>query len=536
MGEADRDVGPERADAREVGMGTQEGSSGRVAVVIIDDNADHAELLAGLLRGSEREEWPEGLEVHVFADPADALANLPLGEPVVLCDHCLRGSYGLDWMADFARAGCGPVILLTSSGSEDIAARAFRQRIADYLVKGEVFEQPTLLTRSMREALRRHRLERRNQELARELRSLNAELVRKNARLAELTTTAHRFVDDVAHEFRTPLAVIREFTSIIADRIGGEVTSKQAEYLRHIDEASRDLSVLVDDFLDTSRLRARTLRVDRRGHRVEELLSAVRAPLMLRASAKGIVLSERIPEDLPEFFADLGMLKRILMNLGVNAVKFSPPGTEVTITGTVTEAGEVELAVGDRGCGMTPEDLETIFQRFSQAGEAKKAGLKGFGLGLSIANELAKLNLGRLSARSEPGQGSVFSFTLPRNDRGMILDRYFDEVCAESEARAVTLLRGVVTDGSLTGEDARVACVSVCRPMDLVLAGEDGRSVSVVGLTGDAPGFVGRLTRGVAEVLGGRATVLFTPVGSWPADLARSMVPDTMSEEAAHAS
>jgi signal transduction histidine kinase len=517
-------------------MSVQDGIREPLSVVIIDDDRDHIELLTQFLESARRQHWPAGLKLLVFTDPADALANLPPGESIILCDYSLGGSCALDWMADFVRAGCGPVILLTSSGSEHIATQAFRQGVADYLVKSVVFDQPDVLVRSIKEALRRHRLERRNHDLSRQLKVLNAELVEKNKTLADLTDTAHRFVDDVAHEFRTPLAVIREFTSIINDKIGGEITAKQSEYLKHIDEASRDLATLVDDFLDTSRLRARTLRVDRAAHTVAQLFESVRSPLVLRAASKGISLRESIEPDLPRIFTDLEKTKRVLTNLVINAVKFSPAGSEILLSARRADQHSVEISVHDQGCGMSASDLSTIFRRFEQKDQARRAGVKGFGLGLSIANELTLLNLGRMRVNSEIGKGSQFAFTLPVDNRTSIVQRYFEHICTDAGARYVTLLKAVPVDRTMSIDDARAELVGVCYPWDLVLPNLAEGSLCIFGTTGEPDSWIDGLERGLIEGSArrpghepgasahDRCPLRLTLVGCWEPERARGIV------------
>ena len=165
----------------------------------------------------------------------------------------------------------------------------------------------------------------------------HARLRRKNARLAELTDTAHRFVDNVAHEFRTPLTVIQEFVSIVTDGMAGPVCDQQAEYLQIVARAAADLGGMVDDLLDTSRIKAGTLRVDRRVVQPESLLLPIQALLRTRAADKGIrVLIEPLGE-LPAVLADAEKAGRVLVNLVVNAVKFSPESSTVQITGRPVE-------------------------------------------------------------------------------------------------------------------------------------------------------------------------------------------------------
>ena len=199
-------------------------SHNTLSVVLIDDDDEHRDLLTRAISSAFTDEaWD--VTTSAFRDPEQGLAELPAdNQTIVLIDYSLDGTTGNEWIADFIRAQVGPVILITSHGDETIAREAFRYGAADYLIKPDVIVSPDILRSSVCEALRQYRLEATNRSLSARLKRTNTELERKNARLAELTSIAHRFVDDVAHEFRTPLAVIKEFASILSDGIVGDVT------------------------------------------------------------------------------------------------------------------------------------------------------------------------------------------------------------------------------------------------------------------------------------------------------------------------
>lgn len=210
-----------------------------LSIVLIDDDDEHRDLLSRAITSAFAGDSRD-VTVCAFRDPEQGLAELPADEQtVILIDYSLDGTTGTEWLADFVRVQAGPVILITSHGDETIARQAFQHGAADYLIKPDVMISPDTLRRSVSEALRRFRLESTNRTLATRLKRTNAELERKNERLAELTSIAHRFVDDVAHEFRTPLAVIKEFASILSDGIGGEVTTDQRSYLDFISTSAR---------------------------------------------------------------------------------------------------------------------------------------------------------------------------------------------------------------------------------------------------------------------------------------------------------
>ena len=317
------------------------------------------------------------------------------------------------------------------------------------------------------------------------LATANAQLQQNNKRLAALTETAERFVDTVSHEFRTPLAAIKEFTSILADGLGGPVTEDQTEYLGIISNAVLDLAQMVDDLLDSSRLKVGTLRVNRRRCTGAEIIQSVR-PMLLSNKSKNITLVEDIAPDLSDVFADKERAGHVLINLAVNAIKFSPENSQVVIKAAEALDRGVEISISDQGPGLSGDELKTIFDRFTQSGVGGEAGAKGFGLGLSIATDLARLNLGDLRIESTPGKGSSFFFALPRYDWREIVERYLYLLLDAEGDSVVSGLEVTLAehDGSLDYVHGFLA--SACRPADLILGDIEGDRLILLGQT-DTP-------------------------------------------------
>jgi len=320
----------------------------------------------------------------------------------------------------------------------------------------------------------------------RELEELNALLARQNHKLELMTERAHRFVDDVSHEFRTPLTVIKEYTSIIADGLGGPVSEKQAGWLQVIDVAAVDLNQMVEDFLDSSKLRAGRLRVDRRPCTAEGILDGVRGLISRKASSRSIQVRQVVEPGLPPVFADAEKVRRIVMNLVTNAIKFSPDGGVVTLSAKCLENGDVEFGVSDQGPGLAPADMRQIFERFRQLPNALAPSVKGFGLGLNIARQLVWLNLGTIRVESEQGKGATFSFTLPAVRMDAVIDRFFDRLAEREEApESVAMLRlwPDEVEGRESLAELRRLAVASTRPSDIVVEDRDGSSIVLFGPT-----------------------------------------------------
>lgn len=347
----------------------------------------------------------------------------------------------------------------------------------------------------------------RTQDLVRtteDLRRSSEVIAKQNADLSAMAERAHRVVDDVSHEFRTPLAVIKEFASIINDGLAGPVSEKQEQYLKIMSGAVVDLNHMVEDLLDSSKLRAGRLRVERLPHRVEDIFEHGRATLARKASSRSIVIEERIQPDLPRVFADEEKVRRVVTNLVTNAIKFSPEGSTIVLHAERTEKpGGVRIGVTDHGPGLSAEDVDSLFGRFQQCSSARRVAAKGFGLGLSIAQELAWLNLGRISVESEKGHGATFSFTLPVAELNHVLDHFFRATdIGEVQEEQLALLH-VESVGSCDSAEVAAFLASITYPTDLVLAAHLGSAVEaadaradswwILGRTGDASAWAERI-------------------------------------------
>jgi nitrogen-specific signal transduction histidine kinase len=335
-------------------------------------------------------------------------------------------------------------------------------------------------------------------QVEKEIQRAHMQLTGQNQRLQALTEQAHRFVDDVSHEFRTPLAVIKEFAAIIGDGLAGPITPDQDRYLRIIDNAAVDLNQMVEDFLDSSKLRAGLLRVDRRLQSVESIFARIRPGLVKKAAGRNITIAERIDPELPMVFADEEKARRVVMNLATNAVKFSPEGSKIELWAVPSDDGGVEIGVTDTGRGMAPEDLKLLFERFRQLPNSNGPSVKGFGLGLNIARQLVWLNLGNIRVVSELNKGSTFSFTLPPGDNCVILDRFFARLaeCVES-AKSVAVISVTPENPEEPLDSLRQFLAATTRPTDVILTTicESSNSLLVLGPTESPQRWVSRLTQ-----------------------------------------
>ena len=261
-----------------------------------------------------------------------------------------------------------------------------------------------------------------------ELSAANKLLDEKNARSAQLNETAQQFVDNVSHDFRSPLTVIKEYAGIIRDGLAGQVTADQKKFLEIINDRADDLANMVDDMLDVSRLEAGIMSVWRRKTKISDVFAHVAPILERKAGIKNVSLEILLDEKLPVAYADPEKIGRVIVNLAANAIKFCGDGKAVKLWAKpADDPTEIVIGVTDNGPGIPTENLQQIFERFKQLEWTNSGNVKGFGLGLSIAKDLVALNLGHMNVTSEPGKGSEFSFTVPVWDPEEIVARYLKQ-------------------------------------------------------------------------------------------------------------
>jgi signal transduction histidine kinase len=219
------------------------------------------------------------------------------------------------------------------------------------------------------------------------------------------------FVANVSHELKTPLTSIQGFAQALEDGTADTPEARQqaAGIIRQ--EAER-MHRMVLDLLDLARLDAGTLELQRAPLDLAALLHNVVERMTPQAQAAGVTLELQTGE-LPALLGDGDRLGQAFSNLVDNAIKFTPPGGRVIFRAGL-QGDSLQVEVTDTGVGMMPEVQAKIFERFYQADAARSGGSRhGAGLGLAIAQEILRAHGGGISVRSAPGQGSIFTVSLP---------------------------------------------------------------------------------------------------------------------------
>ena len=468
-----------------------------IQLLIVDDDAVDVELTQRLLNGTSQLRFA----VHKAANLREATTQLRAAKfDVLLLDLGLADCHGLETLDRIQQEKKQlPIIVLTGLSDEATALRSLDHGAQDFLVKGTVTSD--MLIRSIRYAIQR-------QQLVQELGRAKALLQRKNRRLAKLYNTAHRFVDNVSHEFRTPLTVIKEYTALLREGFLGSVSPEQCEILDVVSDRADDLNNMVDDMLDISKLEAGLFGAWRKNHSVAHIADRIRSAMQRKAGIKNITLDFDIDPALPPIYCDDEKIARVLINLTINAIKFSPNGSSVRVWAREdANSPGVLIGVTDSGPGISPDALTTIFERFRQLGldhQSDSAACKGFGLGLSIAKELVELNFGEMRVDSALGHGSTFSFLLPPADPLEITTRYLSRLHqSRNSTSEVTLIEASIdpATNAILAEDVEGYLNGLLKRNDLLFQASPTRWVLVLGITElELDKFLSRATTSIAEL------------------------------------
>jgi len=230
-------------------------------------------------------------------------------------------------------------------------------------------------------------------------------------RLAEASAAAKaKFLGMMSHDLRTPLTTIYGNAQLLATEYPGPLTAEQSAAIQQIAEACREQLTLISDILEFARLDSGRIKLHPQPVVVSDAIERAERLMGTQAAEAGLTLRRELKCDAEtSVLADAARLQQILLNLLTNAVKYTPPGGEITVT-CATAGDRVRIGVRDTGIGIPPEELPRVFAPFIQLDSTHSGGV---GLGLAISRELARAMDGDVTAESTPGAGSIFIVNLP---------------------------------------------------------------------------------------------------------------------------
>lgn len=373
-----------------------------VRIMVVDDEL-------GIREGCKRALTPYGFEVEVAENGPGGLRKLREGRfDVLLLDAMMPGMSGLEMWQQARQLDPELIcIIITGYATVELAVQATREGAHDFIAKPFTSE---LLLQVINRQLERRQL-RREAERVQALQEEARELARAKAELEKLETIEGRFMLNMVHILRAPVAVLQNSLQLI--RKGYVPSEDQPAMLERAEQRAGELLTTLDDLLILAYLKEGVGLTKAEKVSVADVLEEVLATLKGQADEQGVTVTTEVT-DRPHVAANPDYIKSLWTNLLSNAIRYTPEGGQVAVSlRTDREQGQVIGAVSDTGIGVAAEDITRIFEDFYRTEEAKAMQETGTGLGLPIVQQVVEKYSGTVEVESVAGQGSTFRFTLP---------------------------------------------------------------------------------------------------------------------------
>ncbi|WP_236144081.1 sensor histidine kinase [Nostoc sp. CMAA1605] len=256
-----------------------------------------------------------------------------------------------------------------------------------------------------------------NARLFSDRQTAEAQLQEINAQLTHSIQLKDEFLATMSHELRTPLNAILGMTETLLDEVFGLVNEKQIEALQTIEQSGYHLLKLISDILDVSKIASGQIDLEFAETAILPLCQQSLEFIQPEAEKKSIQVVSKLPTELPELYIDALRIRQALIHLLNNAVKFTPPGGQITVEARIAsvnrERDYLRILVKDTGIGIAPENLQKVFEPFTQIDSSLNRKYEGIGLGLALVKRIVELHSGDVSLTSALEVGSCFTISLP---------------------------------------------------------------------------------------------------------------------------
>ena len=219
----------------------------------------------------------------------------------------------------------------------------------------------------------------------------------------------------IAHDLRSPMSVIQGYVSLMATGKTGPINDTQMEFMESVNRKIFEMTALLNDFLDMSKMDAGFVNLKTQDHCLGQLIEEVVEDLAPLANSRNLKVSVNLPPDDLQVHSDPLRLTQILRNLLSNAIKYNVDDGYIRVT-VIEKDGWAAISLADGGIGMSNEELEVLFEPYTRGNSQRT--IKGVGLGIVIVKKLVEAHGGKVTVASEQGKGTTFTFTIPLAKHG----------------------------------------------------------------------------------------------------------------------